>query len=101
MNTTTTATEFRGCDTRELLSQIGMMNVLAVSGGRVMHRATGVTLPVRYGYSVTVDLDWNDTYIVRRVFARAGKTTVKREWTDVYCDAVGEIAYQASCYLDA
>lgn len=27
------------------------------------------------------------------------KSWVKREWTLVYADEVGEIAYQASCYL--
>lgn len=99
--TTTTAPEFRNCDARELLAQIGIRNILAISGGRVERRATGVTLPVRYGYRVTVDLDWDDTYIVRRVFVRGGKATVKREWTNIYCDEVGETAYQASCYLDA
>jgi hypothetical protein len=95
-----TTTTYRECDTRELLAQIGTMNVLAISGGRVERRTTGVTLPVAHGYRVTVDLAANDTYTVRRVFVRAGKATVKREWSDVYCDEVGEIAYQASCYLD-
>jgi hypothetical protein len=90
--------EFRPCDVDELLAQIGRMNVAAISGGRVIRRETGVTLPVSNGYSVTVDLDPSDTYVVRRVFTRAGQASVKGERCDVYCDEVGEIAYQASCF---
>ena len=101
----TTDTEFhttyRDCDTRELIAQIGRGNVLAISGGRVIHRPSGVTLPVAHGYHVSVDLAANDTYTVQRLFKRGAKVWVKKEWTEVYCDEVGEIAYQASCYLDA
>ena len=88
------------CDNQVLLKQIGRMNVLAISGGRFQSRRTGVTLPVRYGYSVSVDLTANNSYIVKRVFARGGRVWIKKTWTDVYCSEVGEIAYQASCYLD-
>lgn len=91
---------FRECDSAELLAQIGRMNVFAISGGRVVGRPTGITLPVAHGYSVTVDLDGNDTYVVRRVFARGGKSWVKGERRGVYCDEVGEVAYRASCYHD-
>ena len=92
------STEFRDCDTQELLAQIGRMNVFAISGGRVIRRESGVTLPVGSGYSVTVDLDWDDTYVVRRVFKRGAKVWVKGERRNVYCDEVGEAAYQASCF---
>jgi len=74
------------------------MNVLAISGGRVLRRESGVTLPVASGYRVTVDLAWNDTYTVRRVFERAGKTWIKGERREVYCDEVGKVAYVASCF---
>jgi len=90
--------EFNRCDTRELVGQIGRMNIMAISGLRVLARSTGVTLPVGNGYSVTVDLAFNDTYTVRRVFKRGAKIWIKGERTDVYCDEVGEIAYRASCY---
>lgn len=93
--------DYRECDARELLAQIGRMNVLAISGGRVKARRTGVTLPVAHGYRVDIDLACNDTWHVRRVFARGAKEWVKKEWTLVYADQVGEIAYQASCYHDA
>ena len=94
-----TATEtFRECDARELVEQIGRMNVMAISGFRVIGRETGVTLPVGSGYSVTVDLDWNDTYVVRRVFKRGAKVWIKGEQRNVYCDEVGEVAYRASCF---
>lgn len=91
---------FTTADTRVILHQIGTANVLATSGGRVLHRLTGVTLPVRYGYSVTVDLAANDTYTVRRVFTRGTKVTTKGEVTDVYAEDLGEVVYRAGCYLD-
>lgn len=91
---------FRPCDARELVSQIGGGNVCAISGGRVIARETGITLPVRYGYSVTVDLAADDTYVVRRIFTRAGKVTIQGEMAGVYCEEVGEVAYQASCYVN-
>jgi hypothetical protein len=89
---------FRTCDNTTLLKQVGRMNVLAISGGRVTSRDTGVTLPVGAGYVVTIDLDGNDTYVVRRVFRRAGREWVKGEQRNVYCDEVGEVAYRASCF---
>ena len=92
--------EFRSCDTRELVAQIGRMNIACISGGRIEHRETGITLPVGRGYTVTVDLDWNDTYVVRRVYTRAGRVTVKGQQYTVYCDQVGEVAYQASCFVN-
>ena len=88
----------RECDARTLLAQIGRGNILAISGGRVGVRETGITLPVAAGYSVTIDLAANDTYTVRRVFTRAGRTWVKGERTDVYCEQVGETVYRASCF---
>lgn len=89
---------FRPCDPNELVRQIGRMNVLAISGGRVEVRETGITLPVGAGYRVTVDLDANDTYVVRRVFKRGSKVTIKGEQRDVYCEDVGEVAYKASSF---
>lgn len=93
-----TTETFIPCDTTELLAQIGRMNILAISGGRVERRETGVTLPVGSGYSVTVDLDAMDYYTVRRVFKRGPKTWIKGELTDVDCFQVGEIAYRASSF---
>lgn len=93
-------TSYRQCDAETLVRQIGRRNVLAISGGRVRVRETGVTLPVHQGYRVEIDLAANDTYTVRRVFARGTKTWTKGEQTDVYCDEVGEVAYQASCYVN-
>lgn len=95
-----TTDTFRECDPRQLVAQIGRGNIAAISGGRVLVRETGITLPVSNGYSVTVDLNWDDTYIVRRVFKRGAKVWIKGEQTDVYCDEVGEVAYKASCYVN-
>lgn len=85
-------------DGHAAMDQIGRMNVLAISGGRATIGYHCVVLPVSSGYHVVVSLQGNDTYRVQRVFLRAGKASVKEEWTDVYCDQVGEVAYQASCY---
>jgi len=89
---------FRDCDAATIVAQVGRMNILAISGGRVLARKTGITLPVDCGYSVTVDLDWNDTYVVRRVFKRGAKVWIKGEQRNVYCDEVGEQAYKASSF---
>jgi hypothetical protein len=89
---------FIPCNLQELLLQIGIPNLLAISGGRVQKRETGVTLPVGSGYSVSIDLAPSDTYTVRRLFTRAGKTTIKGEWEGVYFENVGELAYRASCF---
>lgn len=84
------------CNARVLVDQIGRMNVLAISGGRVIVAPEGILLPVANGYWVTVHLTSADTYVVRRAYHRAGKTTWKQEWEDVYADQVGMIAYEAS-----
>jgi len=92
--------EGRYCDPNEIARQIGTMNIMAISGGRVdvvtdsTGEPTGINLPVSYGYSVVVYLDWNDTYVVQRCH----NGNVKGEVTDVYFDFVGEQAYQASSY---
>lgn len=93
-------TTFINCNASELINQIGGTNFFAISGGRVMVRPTGITLPIAYGYSVEIDLAANDTYTVRRVLSRGTKRTIKGELSNVYCDEVGEVAYLASCYRD-
>lgn len=91
-------TTFINCDAKIVANQIGVRNIFAISGGRIEARITGITLPVSNGYSVTVDLAANDTYTVRRIFTRAGKVTIKGEVNGIYCEELGEIAYQASCF---
>lgn len=86
------------CDAGTLAVQIGDRNILAISGGRVLAYRSGIYLPVSSGYAVTVDLAPGDTYTVRRVRHRAGVTAVIGEVSGVYCDQVGEQAYQASCF---
>lgn len=87
------------CDARTLIAQIGMRNVLAISGGRVYDTGHGVILPVAQGYKVVVDLMAGDTYRVRRLFIRGTKVWLKGERTNVYCDDLGEVAYYASCWV--
>jgi hypothetical protein len=94
-------TMFIECNSTTILQQIGRNNFFAISGGRVMIRPTGITLPVAYGYSVEIDLAANDTYTVKRVYSKGIKRTIKGELNGVYCDEIGEVAYLASCYRQA
>lgn len=93
-------------EARELLDQIGMMNVFAISGGRWSvardegGEVTDLLLPVAHGYRVRVSLAVNDTYTVRREFVRGGKIYEKGRQEDVYFDEIGEVAYRASCYVN-
>ena len=80
------------------LSQIGQMNVLAISGGRTKVNIVGdLVLPVGAGYSVEVHLAADDTYTVRRVRTYKMNRFV-REITGVYADELGAVAYHASSY---
>jgi len=82
----------------ETVAQIGRMNVAAISGGRVHAAENAIVMPVSNGYHVVVSLTASDTYNVRQVFVRSGKASVKGEWTDIYCDEIGDVAYGASCF---
>jgi hypothetical protein len=95
----------RTFDPQTAVSQIGRMNILAISGGRVgtitqNGRPVGLELPVGRGYKVRVFLHDNDTYTVQRVYSRAGKDTVKGQESGIYADEVGEKAYQASSFVN-
>ena len=98
----------RNFNVDELIAQIGMGNLFGISGGRVIidgatydsqYKTTQeVELPVGYGYRVRINLDWDDTWKVSRIYVRKGKYAVKGVQTGVYFDAVGEVAYKASCF---
>ena len=96
----------RGFDPKELLKQIGAPTFLAISGGRWKAitdeegEVVEIVLPCGKGYSVAVTLAWNDTYIVRRDFGVKNPRT-KGVLTDVYCDQVSEVAYQASLFANS
>lgn len=81
-----------------IVRQIGTMNVLAISGGRVSALPDGIELPVGAGYRVRVRLTPADDYTVERVFVRSGQVFSKGTENNVYCDEVGEVAYRASCF---
>lgn len=97
---TMTNLEAREQFARTVRDQIGMMNVLAISGGRIrIEGPCTVSLPVSNGYYVVIELDEaKDLYSVRREFRRAGKRWVKGKFDDVYCDELGDLAYYASCF---
>jgi hypothetical protein len=95
----------RDFDPQTTVAQIGKMNILGLSGGRVSvltekNKPVGIELPIGHGYKVRVYLADNDTYTVQRVNVRAGKVNVKGEQTDVYADEVGEVAYNAGMYVN-
>ena len=82
------------------IDQIGMMNLLAISGGMRWTVGNSLDLPVSNGYRVLITLEANDTYTVRRMFIRGAKVWTKAEVRNVYAEQVGEIAYRASCFRD-
>jgi hypothetical protein len=95
----------RDFSVNQTLGQIGRMNVLAVSGGKVNGlygpnggKAIGVELPVSSGYKVRVYLNDNDTYTVQRVYHTAASEKLLGETTGVHADQVGEDVYQAGMY---
>jgi len=96
----TTDYQLEICHTME--RQIGRMNILAISGGRVRRcDYTTLSFPVASGYSVEVEyVEGLDLYTVRRVFVRGAKRWIKGEVTHVFCEDLGEVAYQASCFRD-
>lgn len=83
---------------QEIVRQIGRMNVMSISGGRVRAIENGVELPVSNGYKVRVHLSPSDTYVVERVFSRGLKEWIKGSRSEVYCHEVGQAAYYASCF---
>lgn len=88
----------------ELLRQIGISNVFAISGGRVgiekndEGETVEIELKAGNGYRVCITLSAWDTWTVRREFVRNGTVFDKGVIEDVYADQVGEVAYQASLY---
>ena len=100
-----TEEKYRPFNEDELLKQIGIQNVFAISGGRVEVWRTNdgqacrsITLPVSNGYSVEIYLAWDDTYTVTRQFKRKGQYINKGTVEGVYCENIGEVAYKASCF---
>lgn len=91
----------------QLRQQLGG-NLAAISGGRMTPvrdnggkgNLVGLRLPVHAEYRVDVLLAADDTYTVRRIFSRSGVDHVKGERTGVYADEVGQVAYEASCYVN-
>lgn len=83
---------------QEIAAQIGRVNLMAISGGRVMGIDNGIQLPCGAGYLVRIELTAMDDYTVSRIFKRGGKEFVRGQRTGVYCDEVSEVAYFASCF---
>lgn len=85
----------------EIARQIGRLNILSISGGRVVAHENGIELPVSNGYRVRIELAPDDTYTVSRIFKRAGKEWVKGQRKGVYFDEVSEAAYYAGIGVHA
>jgi hypothetical protein len=89
----------RDIDPRQLLRQINVGNLMAVSGGVWFHAGvSSVIFPAGSGFQVLVTLEADDTYTVRRLFQRKGEWFLHGERTNVYCDEVSEVVYYASCF---
>ena len=73
LDTTNDAERFRECEgwmRAAMRDQIGIGNLMAISGLRIVAGKYGVELPVAHGYRVQVLLQGNDTYTVRTLFVR-------------------------------
>jgi hypothetical protein len=97
----TSKDQFSEADSTLILHQLGRA-LFNISGGRAVTTPTGVVLPVSQGYKVTIDLDADDTYTVRRILSRNHgsefRTWLKGEVTSVYPDVLAEIAIQAGSW---
>jgi hypothetical protein len=82
----------------EIRAQVGHMNILSISGGRVIALPDGIELPVSNGYRVRVRLTAADDYTVERVLTRGGRDFPHGKREGVYCDTVGETAYRAGMF---
>lgn len=103
--TTTTHDKERAANIRkEMLRQIGNINVCCISGGRVHYspdEPLTLVFPIRYGWRVEVEyIEGLDLYAVRRIVQRGRKRYLHGEVTGVDMLDVGETAYRASCYSD-
>ena len=104
-----TRCEGRPCDANEISRQIGAGAVLAISGGRQYvikndaDEVVGLRLPIDGTRRVDIVLDWDDTYIVRRMRRVVAGKLIGTDFVEfdrhgVYCDEVAEVAYAASCW---
>jgi hypothetical protein len=84
-----------------IIEQLGFATLAAISGGRwFMIDAKTVRLPMRNGWAVDVEYSrGDDAYIVKRVFVRKDRTSVKGSVREVYFVELSEVAYEASLYL--
>ena len=83
---------------QEIARQVGRMNILSISGGRVRAIDNGIELPVSNGYSVRIELTAGDDYNVSRIFKRGAKEWVKGTAEGIYFDQVGNFAYYAGMF---
>ena len=99
--------EGRPCDPNVIAQQIGKMTIYAISGGQAFaiydenDETVGLRLPCGTGRCVDIVLNWDDTYIVsqNRIITKGdNKGRIVNEYRNfgIYCDQVGEEAYQAS-----
>ncbi len=97
------ALELRECTKEmqdQMIQQIGVRNVMAISGGRWMRIRCGVYLPVGKGYAVIVEVNGSDYYRVHRVFKRGEVLLFRGTMDDVFCEDLPEVAYYASCFVN-
>jgi hypothetical protein len=76
-------------------------DLFEVSGGRhnpvynLEGEVIAVEFGLRYGYKVKVQLGADDLYIVQKVFDRGEKFRIKKQYTGISAEQVGEICREA------
>lgn len=99
----------RPCDAHQIVQQIGAATLMAISGLRTNSiynsdmETVGISLPINNTRRVDIVLDWDDTYIVRRIRRivsgkNKGQEVTEDEYRNIYCDQVSDVAYTASCW---
>ena len=99
----------RECSPEVLISQMGRMNFLSISGGKYAqivdedNYSVGMIMPCGGSRAVEVVLNFLDLYDVRRVrYITAGKNkgdiVVEHEVKDIYCEELANQAWRASCW---
>jgi len=83
----------------EIVRQLGR-DFWAISGGKVGALRGGIDLPCGAGYSVKIELDASDTYVVSRVYRRSGVEHAHGVRTNIGCEELAEVAFRASCFRD-
>lgn len=81
-------------DAKETLKQIGAITLGAVGARKIRMMGDTLVFAISRGHRyVSIDLEPSDTYHVRTIMVRSGKTVF--EQTGVYCDQLAQAVWDA------